>query len=306
MVDDHLMGITHVIRGEEWLPSAPLHVLLYQYLGWADTMPEFAHLPLLLKPDGNGKLSKRDGDKHGFPVFPLDWKPEEGEGAMGFREQGYLPEAMVNFLALLGWSPGDNRELFTLEELCQAFSLERIGKAGAKFDIEKGRWFQAHYLREKSAAELGLMLQDQARANGVDCPADRAARIADMLRDRITFPQELWEGGAFLFSVPSAYDPQVAGKKWNETAVQAAEAYATALEGQASIDAEGAKSLLEAELAKLEIGLGKVMQAMRLAITGMGQGPDLMEIISLLGPSETAARLRSAVKTLTVGENVKS
>ncbi|MFO7258727.1 MAG: glutamate--tRNA ligase, partial [Bacteroidota bacterium] len=207
VVDDHLMKITHVIRGEEWLPSAPLHVLLYRYLGWEDSMPQFAHLPLLLKPDGNGKLSKRDADQMGFPIFPLDWTdPATGEKAIGFREAGYLPEALVNFLAFLGWNPGTEQELFTLDDLIGSFSLERINKAGARFDIQKAQWYNQQYLRRKSPETLASYLLDSLAVEGIACPREKAIAIAGLMQDRITFPREIWEQGKYFFRPPESYD----------------------------------------------------------------------------------------------------
>jgi glutamyl-tRNA synthetase len=229
IVDDHLMKITHVIRGEEWLPSAPLHVLLYRYFGWEDTMPQFAHLPLLLKPDGNGKLSKRDGDKLGFPVFPLDWTdPFSGEKSSGFREQGYLPDAFLNFLAFLGWNPGDERELFTLEELVEAFTVERIGKSGTKFDIAKAKWYNEQYLKTKPTSELAAFLIADAKKEGVDVPSDKIDSIVTLVKDRVTFPAELWKESRFIIVAPGSFDEEIASKKWNTDAAKLLGAYAVA------------------------------------------------------------------------------
>jgi glutamyl-tRNA synthetase len=302
IVDDHLMGITHVIRGEEWLPSAPLHVLLYRYFGWEDTMPQFAHLPLLLKPDGNGKLSKRDGDKLGFPVFPLNWvDPFSGEKSSGFREQGYLPEAFLNFLAFLGWNPGDHRELFTLDELVEAFAVERIGKSGTKFDIAKAKWFNEQYLRAKSPAELAAYLIADAKADGVEVSAGKAEAIVALTKERATFPSDLWKESKFMVDTPAEFDQDVAAKKWNADAAKVLGAYATALDGFAdAFDAVSAKSLLEYTAEVEGIKLGKVMQAVRLAVTGKGAGPDLMEVFAILGKEEVAKRIRFALSTLTI------
>ncbi|MBN7809350.1 glutamate--tRNA ligase [Algoriphagus sp. H41] len=302
IVDDHLMGITHVIRGEEWLPSAPLHVLLYKYFGWESTMPQFAHLPLLLKPDGNGKLSKRDGDKLGFPVFPLNWTdPFSGEKASGFREQGYLADAFINFLAFLGWNPGDDRELFTLEDLVEAFSVERIGKSGTKFDIAKAKWYNEQYLRSKPTSELTGFLLADAKAEGLEVPADKAAAIVDLVKGRVTFPADLWKESKFMVSAPEKFDEGVAAKKWNADAVKLLGAYATALDTfEGTFDAVSAKSLLESTAETEGIKLGKVMQAVRLAVTGMGGGPDLMEVFAILGKEEVAKRIRFALSRLTV------
>lgn len=300
IVDDHRMGITHVIRGEEWLPSAPLHVLLYKYFGWEDTMPEFAHLPLLLKPDGNGKLSKRDGDRMGFPVFPLDWKNEEtGDSAMGFREQEYLPEALLNFLAFLGWNPGDERELFTKEELVEAFSIERIGKAGAKFDIAKAKWYNEQYLRARSNADLADFVIEAAKKDGVELDAQKAEAIVSLTKERVTFPGEMWTQCRFLVDAPKEFDEQVASKKWNADAVAVLSAYAGKLSKfEGTYDSEVAKTLLGETADELEIKLGKIMQAVRLAVTGLGAGPDLMEIFAILGPNEVANRIHFAIGNL--------
>jgi glutamyl-tRNA synthetase len=303
IVDDHLMGITHVIRGEEWLPSAPLHVLLYRFFGWEDTMPQFAHLPLLLKPDGNGKLSKRDGDKLGFPVFPLNWEdPFTAEKSSGFREKGYLPEALLNFLAFLGWNPGDEQEIFSLEELVAAFSIERIGKSGTKFDIAKANWFNEHYLRSSSPELLSSYLIQDAQGEGVSLSKEKAAAIVALLRERITFPSDLWRDSKFLSFAPTKFDEEVAAKKWNAEAAQLLEAYAQALDASAAepFDSTAAKALLEQTAESLGIKLGKVTQAVRLAVTGLGAGPDLMEVFAILGTKEVAKRIRFALQTLTL------
>jgi len=301
VVDDYLMKITHVIRGEEWLPSAPLHVLLYRYLGWEAQMPQFAHLPLLLKPDGNGKLSKRDADQAGFPIFPLNWKdPETGEIAKGFRESGYLPEAMINFLAFLGWNPGTTQEIFPIQELVAAFSLERINKAGAKFDIQKAQWFNQHYLRAQSDEQLAEHLLASLKSHGVDCPLPKALKIAAVMRDRITFPQDLWEQGKFLFVAPQDFDMGVVSKKWNDEAISVITAYKNALAGSPSVDSVTAKALLEETTKQLGIGTGKILQALRLSLTGAGGGPDLMMIIEIIGQEEAVRRMDYALKTLPV------
>ncbi len=303
IVDDHLMGITHVIRGEEWLPSAPLHVLLYRFFGWEDTMPQFAHLPLLLKPDGNGKLSKRDGDKLGFPVFPLNWTdPFTGEKSSGFRETGYLPDALLNFLAFLGWNPGDEREIFSVDELVEAFSIERIGKSGTKFDIAKAKWFNEHYLRSSAQEDLIAYLQQDAQAAGTTLSHEKAGAIVSLLRDRVTFPGDFWRDSQFISHAPIEFDLEVASKKWNADAATLLQAYATALESGVAAPFDGtiAKALLESTAEATGIKLGKVMQAVRLAVTGLGAGPDLMEVFSILGPKEVAKRIRFALDTLAI------
>jgi len=304
IIDDHLMGITHVIRGEEWLPSAPLHVLLYRFLGWEDTMPQFAHLPLLLKPDGNGKLSKRDADIGGFPVFPLEWRdPFSGTVSRGFREDGYLPEAVVNFLAFLGWNPGTEQELFTMDELIQAFSLEQIHKAGARFDIQKAKWFNHQYIRQHSDAELAANVVQQATADGVDCSLEKAEKIAGLLKERVTFAHEIYAESGMFFRAPASYDAAVVTTKWNEDAVRALTAFKDALAGtDAPLTAEDAKTTLSDALTAIGIKQGKIMQALRLAITGAGAGPDLMITLEIIGRTETVHRLQKALDELSAGK----
>ncbi len=302
IVDDHLMKITHVIRGEEWLPSAPLHVLLYRYFGWEDTMPEFAHLPLLLKPDGNGKLSKRDGDKLGFPVFPINWTDEiTGETSTGFREQGYLPDALLNFLAFLGWNPGDQREIFSLEELVESFSIERVGKSGTKFDIAKAKWYNEQYLRAKSNTELAGFVIADAAAEGLEINQEKAEAIAALTKERVTFAADLWKESKFMVIAPTSFDQEIASKKWSSDAFKVLSHYSTSIkEFTGTYDAVTAKSMLEASAEAEGIKLGKTMQAVRLAITGMGVGPDLMEVFAILGTKEVATRIEYALATLEV------
>lgn len=301
VVDDYLMKISHVIRGEEWLPSAPLHVLLYQNLGWQKDMPQFAHLPLLLKPDGNGKLSKRAADQMGFPIFPLTWTdPETKEVAKGFKETGYLPEALINFLAFLGWNPGTTQEIFSLDELIRAFSIERIGKAGAKFDIHKAQWFNQQYLRMKSDEDHSSYLLDSLSAEGISCSKEKAIKICSIMKERITFPKDLWEQGKFFFISPTSFDESVTSKKWNEDVVKVLTAYKEALQELTAIDATSAKSILETVTAKLGIQTGKIMQAFRVSITGNGSGPDLMMTIEILGKNEVMNRIGYALQTIKV------
>jgi glutamyl-tRNA synthetase len=298
VVDDHLMNITHVIRGEEWLPSAPLHVLLYKFLGWEDTMPQFAHLPLLLKPDGNGKLSKRDADAGGFPIFPLEWKdPNTNDKAIGFREQGYLPEAIVNFLAFLGWNPGTQQELFTMDELIQAFSIERIGKSGTKFDINKAKWFNQQYMKQKSAAEMGSYLQAELKERNISYDQSKIEKISDLLRERIVFAKDLWTEGSFFFQAPLGYDESVVTAKWTSEAVKVISDFKAGLNAKTSVNAEEAKTILNEVLEKNGVKMGKVLQALRLAITGVGAGPDLMQIIEMLGKEESV-KSEAALTTL--------
>lgn len=305
VVDDHLMEITHVIRGEEWLPSAPLHVLLYQFFGWENSMPKFAHLPLLLKPDGNGKLSKRDSLKHGFPVFPMEWTDEEGNQLPGFKEEGYLPEAFINFLAFLGWNPGTEQELFTKEELIKTFSIANINKAGAKFDINKAKWYNQQYLRLKSDEELADMLLPELEKAGIQSTRDKAIQVSRLMKERVTFPAEIWTNAKFFYELPQRYDEKIVNKKWNEEAVIVLQAFATALKEQkAALNADEARVVLEQVLETLDVNMGKIMQALRLAITGEGSGPDLMPTIEILGKAETASRIETALQKL--GDQVKT
>ncbi|MEQ8715338.1 MAG: glutamate--tRNA ligase [Cyclobacteriaceae bacterium] len=301
VVDDHLMKITHVIRGEEWLPSAPLHALLYQFLGWGDETPQFAHLPLLLKPDGNGKLSKRDGDKHGFPVFPIT-SDQLGEQRIdrGFREDGYLKGAFVNFLALLGWNPGGDQELFSMEELIAQFSLERINKAGAKFDIQKAKWFNEQYLRATSDEVLAEDFLAQASKVGINCSPEKAKAIVRVMKERVTFSHEILEKGSYFFDDPAQYDDKIVVKKWTAEAVDVFAAYANELNSLDTITVEEAKSLLSKILEEKGVGMGRVMQALRVAMTGGAGGPDLMDIIEIVGPATTARRINIAIEQLPV------
>lgn len=297
VVDDFLMKISHVIRGEEWLPSAPLHVMLYRFLGIEKDMPQFAHLPLLLKPDGNGKLSKRDADKMGFPIFPLDWKdPSSGEMSKGYRETGYLPEAMINFLAFLGWNPGTEQELFTMDELIDAFSLDRIVKAGARFDIHKAQWYNQQYLKRKTDEELVPYLQEALRSAGQPPVSDPAGlKIVRAMKERITFPQDIFEKARFLFAPPVALDQQVMSKKMTPEAVAVLSAFADAIAATKNLTADQARTTLDETASKLGVKTGQVLQVLRVSLTGESSGPDLMLTIEILGGQEASKRIRSAV-----------
>ena len=300
IVDDHLMGITHVIRGEEWLPSAPLHVLLYRYLGWESTMPQFAHLPLLLKPDGNGKLSKRDADLGGFPIFPLEWTdPNTGDKARGFREEGYLPGATANFLALLGWNAGTEQEIFSMDELIASFSFERVHKAGARFDIQKANWFNQQYLKQLDDAAIIAQLKPLYADKGINVNDDQLAQIVHLLKDRVHFIKEIVSESLFLFAAPEEFDQDVVIKKWNEEAVNAIGGFKEALAGfEGNFVAHDIKEVLSATMESLGIKMGKIMQALRLAVTGAGAGPDLMIIMEILGKEEVVKRLETALSRL--------
>ena len=295
IVDDHLMGITHVIRGEEWLPSAPLHVLLYDSFGWEP--PKFAHLPLLLKPDGNGKLSKRDADKHGFPIFPMEWQDDSG-AVQGFKESGYYPEAVINFIALLGWNPGGEEELFDIDRLKELFSVEKVNKAGAKFDIEKAKWFNEHYLRSRNIDDLARGLVETADTNDKSIDLQKAKALVELLKERVTFESQLFESASFYFDAPDTYDEGIVSKKWSSEAADVLSMYADSVESMNSIDAQTAKEALVKLLEEKEVKMGRVMPGLRLLLTGGGTGPDLMGIIELLGGSEVAKRIRTGVMVL--------
>ncbi len=302
IVDDHLMGITHVIRGEEWLPSAPLHVLLYNYLGWAETMPQFAHLPLLLKPDGNGKLSKRDGDRLGFPVFPLDWfDPKSGEKSSGYREAGYFPEAVVNFLALLGWHAEGDEEFFSMEQLIERFSLNRVSKSGAKFDYEKGKWFNHQYLMLKDDKTLAEIIKPQIVAKyGIDCPMDKLITAVSYTKNRCTFPSDFWEQIHFFFIAPTEYDEKTRQKRWKESSPQDMRELYAVLESIDDFSLENTEKVVMQWIADKQYNTGTIMNAFRLCLVGEGKGPHMFEITSLLGKTETLQRLDRAIKELKV------
>ena len=299
IVDDHLMEITHVIRGEEWLPSAPLHVLLYQAFGWQDTMPRFAHLPLLLNPDGKGKLSKRDGDRLGFPVFPLDWKDEEGNvTATGYREQGYFPEAVVNFLALLGWNPGGEQEMFTLDELVPLFDITKCSKAGAKFAYEKGIWFTHEYILKKSAEEIAVLWEPECREHGVKDSLERIMQVVAMMKDRVSFVKELWPLCSFFFEAPTEYDEKTAKKRWKEDSAQTLTELCEVLESLNDFSLENQEKVVHEWIEQKEYKLGNVMNAWRLALVGEGKGPGMFDISAFLGKEETIKRTKIAIEVL--------
>jgi len=302
IVDDHLMEVSHVIRGEEWLPSAPLHVLLYRAFGWADTMPEFAHLPLLLKPDGNGKLSKRDGDRLGFPVFPLEWHdPKTGDVSSGYREAGYLPEAVINFLALLGWNPGNNQEIMSLDELVQLFDLSHCSKAGAKFDYKKGTWFNHEYILSKPDAELAELFKPVLVANGVDASAYSDAYLAtvvSLVKARVNFVKELWEQSRFFFQTPSSYAEKDVKKRWKEDTPKLMTELMEVLRGIEDFSSKAAEEIVIGWITEKQYHMGNVMNAFRLAVVGECKGPHMFDITELLGKEETLARVEKAIQTL--------
>jgi len=299
IVDDHLMEITHVIRGEEWLPSAPLHVLLYRAFGWEDTMPKFAHLPLLLKPEGKGKLSKRDGDRLGFPVFPLEWHdPKTGDVSSGYRESGYFPEAVVNFLALLGWNPGTEQELFTLDELVQAFDIHKCSKAGARFDYQKGIWFNHEYMLKKSNEEVANLFAPIVANNGVDESMERITKVVAMMKDRVNFVKELWPLCSFFFIAPTEYDEKTVKKRWKADSAKVMGELAEVLEGIDDFSVEGQEPVVMKWIEKKGYKLGDVMNAFRLTLVGIGKGPGMFDISAFLGKEETLKRMRKAIEVL--------
>ncbi|OIP82975.1 MAG: glutamate--tRNA ligase [Porphyromonadaceae bacterium CG2_30_38_12] len=299
VVDDYLMEISHVIRGEEWLPSAPLHVLLYQYLGWTSAMPQFAHLPLLLKPDGNGKLSKRDGDRLGFPVFPLNWKdPKTGETSSGYREAGYFPEAVINFLALLGWNAGTEQEIFSMTELIENFSLDRVSKSGAKFDYEKGKWFNHKYLQSKSIDEITDIFQHILVEKDIIEDTEKVQKIVKLVRERANFVTELWQQASFFFVAPTTYDAKTVQKRWKEETPQQMQALISVLENVPDLKSETTENIVKTWISENEYNLGAIMNAFRLCLVGEPKGPHIFDITELLGKEETIQRIQKAIITI--------
>ena len=324
VVDDYLMKITHVIRGEEWLPSGPLHVMLYRFLGWENVMPEFAHLPLILKPDGNGKLSKRDGDRLGFPVFPIEWTSPEGELFSGYRENGYFPDAMINMLALLGWNPGTEQEIFTLKELIEAFSLDKVGKSGSKFDPEKTKWFNEQYLRAKSNEELAKVLwqsgeldreeyfghsaifdTDEVNASNMSQEEvnkrlesefknqmDFLAKVCGLMKERTTFAKDILEKGKYFFSAPTSYDAETVKKKWKDESAKIVADLITVF-SNTTFNAHDLEAAFKKYIEDNGLGFGVAMIAIRLAITGIGGGPHLFDIMEVIGKEESIKRLKN-------------
>ena len=298
IVDDHLMEISHVIRGEEWLPSLPLHYLLYRAFGWSDSQPEFAHLPLLLKPTGGGKLSKRDGDKMGFPVFPLRWVSPDGETAHGYREDGYFPEAFINMLALLGWNPGTEQEIFSMDELIGAFSLERVSKSGARFNPEKARWFNAQYLHAKSDAELAGILMPVLKEKGIEAGKDRAEKAVALIKERATFPQELWNLSWFLFKAPEEYEEKGVAKFWKGENPARIAALKEVIAGIDDFTKENAERIVHDWIVAREYPMGQVMNSLRLTLVGAGSGPSIFDICEIIGKEETLRRIDTALDKL--------
>jgi len=299
VVDDHLMEISHVIRGEEWLPSAPLHVLLYRYLGWEDSMPQFAHLPLLLKPEGNGKLSKRDGDRLGFPVFPLQWTdPKSGEVSSGYRESGYFPEAFINMLSLLGWHPETEQEIFTIEELAQAFSLERVNKSGAKFDPEKAKWFNHQYLITKSNAELAACLKAILAEKGIQTNDCKVEKVCELIKERANLIPDLWNQSDYFFIAPEVYWEKVDKNKWKENTPVLLSNLKSLLLSLTDFKKETIEKAIHQYVEDNGLSMGQVMNAWRLSLVGAGRGPGMADIASVLGREEVIVRMDKALKVL--------
>ena len=299
VVDDYTMKITHVIRGEEWLPSAPLHVMLYKFFGWEAVMPKFAHLPLILKPDGNGKLSKRDGDRLGFPVFPLEWKdPSTGEISSGYREKGYEPEAVVNMLALLGWHTSDNRELFSMDELIQLFSIEKISKNGAKFDSEKAKWFNHQHLMMKDPKVIAQEIAPSIAEKGFTATDDYLTQVVQMVREKVNFKHEITEKSAYFFQMPSHYDDQAVQKKWTAQASDFLKTFAEALKAHIQSDAVTIEAMFKHMATEAQISPGALMQPLRLCLSGEAGGPPLFELLVVLGVEHSIQRIQQSIDTL--------
>jgi len=296
VVDDHLMQITHVIRGEEWLPSAPLHVLLYKFLGCSDTMPQFAHLPLILKPEGNGKLSKRDGDKHGFPVFPMAWtEPASGETSSGYKESGYFPEAFVNMLALLGWNPGTEQEIFSLDELAAQFSLERVNKSGAKFDPDKTKWFNQQYLRKKDTAELAVLLMKLLKSKDINITEEKALKVCELYKERVVFVHDLAQESSFLYERPLVINEDVARKKCKPNAPDVLTALMSLLQSCENWEGSTLHQIAHDWMTEKQLPAGQVMMPLRLVLAGELKGPEVFDILAVLGKDESLHRINAGI-----------
>ena len=297
IVDDHLMEISHVIRGEEWLPSMALHIMLYKAFGW--DAPEFAHLPLLLKPKGNGKLSKRDGDKLGFPVFPTQWiNPETKDISMGYREEGYFPQAFINMLALLGWNSGTEQEIFSMDELIQIFSLERVNKSGARFDPEKAKWFNHQYMLLAKDEELADMFAATLNKKGIDFDKAKLVKIISLVKERATFVKDLWEQSSFFFEAPTEYDKKVAKKRWKENTPDIMRSLVELISSIDNFSSENTEEIIKTWIQEKELSMGAVMNAFRLSIVGAGKGPHIFDIIAIIGKKETIKRLNNAIENI--------
>jgi glutamyl-tRNA synthetase len=299
VVDDHLMKISHVIRGEEWLPSLPLHVMLYKAFGWEETMPEFAHLPLLLKPSGKGKLSKRDGDALGFPVFPLEWTdPKTGEVSRGYREDGYFPEAFVNMLALLGWNPGTEKEILSMRDLISSFDIEKVHKSGAKFDHEKAKWFNHKYLSSRSDEKLARLYQEILREKGIKVEDSYAISVVKLIKERVTFVSEFWAQSYFFFQAPTEYDAKVVKKRWKEHTPEILSELKEQFEKLENFDHVHMEKAVQDFMEGKEFGMGQVMNPLRLTLVGAGIGPGVFDIAELLGKEETLKRIQTGIDNI--------
>lgn len=300
VVDDHLMQITHVIRGEEWLPSAPLHVLLYQYLGWGNEIPVFAHLPLLLKPSGKGKLSKRDGDKLGFPVFPLNWTdPKTKELSRGYREDGYFSEAVVNILAFLGWNPGTEKEIYSIDELIHDFSLEKVGKSGARFDPEKAKWFNQHYLRQKNNEELARLFMPILQEKGIETEnLQKIAKVCELIKERAIFIADFWALSFYFFTAPTEYDAKVVKKIWKSETPDYLKNIIGILNSMSDYEPLRAEEQVKKRIKENNLPMGKIMNAIRLSLVGKSMGPGLFDIINIIGKDEAIKRIETAMAKL--------
>jgi glutamyl-tRNA synthetase len=297
IVDDHLMEISHVIRGEEWLPSMALHIMLYKAFGW--DAPEFAHLPLLLKPKGNGKLSKRDGDKLGFPVFPTQWiNPETKDISMGYREEGYFPQAFINMLALLGWNSGTEQEIFSMDELIENFSLERVNKSGARFDPEKAKWFNHQYMLLAKNEELAKQFSTVLNEKALEFENDKLVKIISLVKERATFVKDLWEQSSFFFVAPTEYDKKVVKKRWKENTPDIMRSLVEVISGIDDFSSEKTEEIIKAWIQEKELSMGAVMNAFRLSIVGAGKGPHMFDIIAIIGKDETIHRLNNAIENI--------
>ncbi|MBE9467932.1 MAG: glutamate--tRNA ligase [Bacteroidetes bacterium] len=298
IVDDYLMKISHVIRGEEWLPSLPLHVLLYRAFGWEEAMPKFAHLPLILKPVGKGKLSKRDGDKLGFPVFPIEWKAPNGDLASGYRESGYFSDAFINMLALLGWNPGTEQEIFSIKELSEIFSLERVGKSGSRFDPDKAKWYNHHYLVEKSNEEIATLFQPILIQKGINKSDEYVVKVCGLVKERANFISELWEQAYFFFQAPVEYDKKTVKKKWKENSPKIMSDIQNILSTVEFFKAEDLELVIKKYIEENELGMGMVMNAFRLTIVGAAKGPGVFDIIELIGKEEALKRIKLGIENI--------
>lgn len=305
IVDDHLMHISHVIRGEEWLPSAPLHVWMYQCLGWEETMPQFAHLPLLLKPEGNGKLSKRDGDRLGFPIFPLKWiDPQSGEESSGYRESGYLPNAVINFLALLGWNPGHDEEIISMDKMIELFSFDRCSKSGAKFDFEKAKWFNHEYIQQTSDEELEKLFRPFLDVKKVIASKEYVEKVIGLVKNRVYLIEDIWDQGSFFFIAPTSYDEKTVKKRWKEETPEQLGELTSLIEGIEDFSSANIESIIKDWIVSKQYHLGNIMNAFRLALVGEPKGPHIFDIASLIGKKETINRLNKAINTISLNTEI--